>query len=33
MAIDYSEDRQSYTNGKSAFIESVLHSAEQWRKH
>lgn len=32
LANEYSEDRQSYTKGKSVLIESILQSAEEWRK-
>lgn len=33
LAKTYPEDRQAYTNGKSEFIETILQSAEEWRKH
>ncbi len=33
LANEYPEDRQSYTTRKSELIESVLRSAEEWRKH
>ena len=33
LANEYPEDRKSYTTGKSALIESILRSAEEWRKH
>lgn len=32
LANAYPEDRQAYTNGKSAFIEAIIRSAEEWRK-
>ncbi len=31
LAEKYPEDRTSYTNGKSAFIEDILRRAEEWR--
>ncbi len=33
LAKTYPEDRQAYTNGKSELIETILQSAEEWRKH
>lgn len=33
LANEYPENRQAYTNGKSALIENILQSAEEWRKH
>ncbi len=33
LANEYSENRQSYTKGKNALIESILRSAEELRKH
>ena len=33
LANEYPEDRPAYTSGKSVFIETVLRSAEEWRKH
>lgn len=32
LANEYPEDRPAYTSGKSVFIETVLRSAEEWRK-
>ena len=32
LANEYPEDRHLYTEGKSALIESILRSAEEWRK-
>lgn len=31
LAKKYPEDRQAYTNGKSALIENILQSAAEWR--
>lgn len=33
LANEYPVDRQAYTNGKSAFIENILRSVEEWQKH
>ncbi len=33
LAKMFPEDRQAYTNGKSELIETILQSAEEWRKH
>jgi len=33
LAKEYPEDRTAYTSGKSAFIESILQMAEEWRKY
>ena len=32
LAKKYSGVRISYTEGKSEFIESILHEASEWRK-
>ncbi len=32
LAKEYSEDRQAYTNGKSALIENILHNARAWKE-
>lgn len=33
LAQAYPEDRQAYTSGKSELIETILQSAEEWRKN
>ncbi len=32
LAKAYPEDRNAYTEGKSALIEEILQSAEEWRR-
>lgn len=32
LAKEYSGDRIAYTEGKSEFIENILHEASEWRK-
>ena len=32
LAKAYSTDRNAYTEGKSALIEEILRSAEEWRR-
>lgn len=32
LAKEYPEDRNAYTNSKSAFIEMILRKADEWRK-